>query len=62
MKLVRYGANGNEKPGIVDQNGAIRELSGHVDDIAEVISLVTPLSSHLLLHLKKALLPATSVV
>jgi 2,4-didehydro-3-deoxy-L-rhamnonate hydrolase len=34
MKLVRYGGIGVEKPGILDANGAIRDLSGHVDDIA----------------------------
>jgi 2,4-diketo-3-deoxy-L-fuconate hydrolase len=34
MKLVRYGAKGQEKPGIVDAQGRIRSLEGHVDDIA----------------------------
>lgn len=34
MKLVRYGLNGTEKPGILDQNGAVRDLSRHIDDIA----------------------------
>jgi 2-keto-4-pentenoate hydratase/2-oxohepta-3-ene-1,7-dioic acid hydratase in catechol pathway len=34
MKLVRYGAVGQEKPGILDRNGAIRDLSGVVADIA----------------------------
>ncbi len=34
MKLVRYGPSGAEKPGIIDGNGAIRNLSGHVADIA----------------------------
>ncbi|MFM8700030.1 MAG: fumarylacetoacetate hydrolase family protein [Hyphomicrobiales bacterium] len=33
MKLVRYGAEGAEKPGIVDADGGIRDLSGHVADI-----------------------------
>ena len=33
MKLVRYGAAGVEKPGLVDANGAIRDLSGVVSDI-----------------------------
>jgi len=33
MKLVRFGAPGAEKPGIVDKNGAIRDLSAHVKDI-----------------------------
>ncbi|MCA0424840.1 MAG: fumarylacetoacetate hydrolase family protein [Proteobacteria bacterium] len=33
MKLVRYGKPGREKPGIVDSDGKIRDLSGHVSDI-----------------------------
>lgn len=34
MKFVRYGARGAEKPGMLDAAGRIRDLSGHVDDIA----------------------------
>ena len=34
MKLVRFGAAGKEKPGIVDAQGAIRDLSAHVKDIS----------------------------
>ncbi len=34
MKLVRYGAPGAEKPGIIDQSGQIRDISHLVDDIA----------------------------
>jgi 2-keto-4-pentenoate hydratase/2-oxohepta-3-ene-1,7-dioic acid hydratase in catechol pathway len=33
MKLVRFGAPGAEKPGIIDAQGAIRDLSAHVTDI-----------------------------
>jgi ureidoglycolate lyase len=33
MKLVRYGDAGKEKPGILDAQGAIRDLSGLVKDI-----------------------------
>lgn len=33
MKLCRYGAAGAEKPGIIDADGRIRDLSGHVADI-----------------------------
>ncbi|HEY1473367.1 MAG TPA: fumarylacetoacetate hydrolase family protein [Pseudolabrys sp.] len=33
MKLVRYGAPGREKPGIVDADGKIRDLSRVVQDI-----------------------------
>jgi 2-keto-4-pentenoate hydratase/2-oxohepta-3-ene-1,7-dioic acid hydratase in catechol pathway len=32
MKLLRYGPIGAEKPGILDDNGEIRDLSGIVDD------------------------------
>ncbi|WP_193185990.1 fumarylacetoacetate hydrolase family protein [Nisaea sediminum] len=33
MKLLRYGASGAEKPGILDGDGKIRDLSGIVGDI-----------------------------
>jgi 2-keto-4-pentenoate hydratase/2-oxohepta-3-ene-1,7-dioic acid hydratase in catechol pathway len=33
MKLVRFGAKGSEKPGLVDADGKIRDLSAHVADI-----------------------------
>jgi 2-keto-4-pentenoate hydratase/2-oxohepta-3-ene-1,7-dioic acid hydratase in catechol pathway len=33
MKLVRYGAVGQEKPGLVDGDGRIRDLSAHLPDI-----------------------------
>ena len=34
MKLLRYGNPGQEKPGMLDQNGTIRDLSNIVEDIA----------------------------
>ncbi|MEI8144306.1 MAG: fumarylacetoacetate hydrolase family protein [Alphaproteobacteria bacterium] len=34
MKLVRFGAVGKEKPGLIDPDGKIRDLSDIVDDIA----------------------------
>jgi 2-keto-4-pentenoate hydratase/2-oxohepta-3-ene-1,7-dioic acid hydratase in catechol pathway len=34
MKLVRYGAIGHEKPGLIDQSGQLRDLSGHVKDLS----------------------------
>jgi 2,4-diketo-3-deoxy-L-fuconate hydrolase len=34
MKLLRYGPFGQEKPGMLDAEGVIRDLSGHVADIA----------------------------
>lgn len=33
MKLLRYGPKGQEKPGIVDRDGIVRDLSDLVDDI-----------------------------
>ena len=33
MKLVRYGPQGHEKPGIVDAGGALRDLSALLDEI-----------------------------
>ena len=34
MKLLRYGPSGQEKPGIVDAQGVVRDLSSLVEDIA----------------------------
>jgi len=40
MKLLRYGAKGAEKPGLLDAAGTIRDLSAHVADLAgETVSL-----------------------
>ncbi|HEX7789091.1 MAG TPA: fumarylacetoacetate hydrolase family protein [Afipia sp.] len=39
MKLVRYGTTGQEKPGLLDRSGRIRDLSALVKDInGEVLS------------------------
>lgn len=39
MKLLRHGPPGTEKPGLLDDEGNIRDLAGQVDDIAgETIS------------------------
>ncbi|MBD9528155.1 MULTISPECIES: ureidoglycolate lyase [Paracoccus] len=40
MKLLRYGPEGQEKPGLLDAEGQIRDLSGHVADIAD--DVLTP--------------------
>ncbi len=34
MKLVRFGQPGSEKPGLIDSQGNIRDLSAHVSDFA----------------------------
>ncbi|MEO8171077.1 MAG: 2-hydroxyhepta-2,4-diene-1,7-dioate isomerase, partial [Oxalobacteraceae bacterium] len=33
MKLVRYGRPGKEKPGLIDAEGKLRDLSGIIADI-----------------------------
>ena len=39
MKLLRYGLLGCEKPGLLDDDGNIRDLSGHINDIAGEVLL-----------------------
>jgi len=34
MKLLRYGEKGQEKPGLLDAQGQIRDLSAHIADVA----------------------------
>lgn len=34
MKLLRFGEPGSERPGMVDADGAIRDLSGHVTELS----------------------------
>ena len=33
MKLVRYGAIGQEKPGLIDKSGQLRDLSAELKDL-----------------------------
>ncbi|WP_027229559.1 fumarylacetoacetate hydrolase family protein [Phyllobacterium sp. UNC302MFCol5.2] len=37
MKFLRYGAPGQEKPGILDTKGQIRDLSGKVSDLSGAV-------------------------
>ena len=40
MKLVRYGDKGQEKPGAIDADGVLRDISAHTPDLAgEAVSL-----------------------
>ncbi len=55
MKLVRYGAAGREKPGMIDGEGRIRDLSGLVADIAG--EALSPRSLAKLAKVKPATLP-----
>jgi len=34
MKFLRYGPAGQEKPGLLDEAGTLRDLSAHIDDLA----------------------------
>ena len=58
MKLLRYGPKGREKPGILDKDGKIRDLSAHVPDIAGTALL--PDSLKKLAALNHAELPLAS--
>ena len=58
MKLLRYGPAGHEKPGMLDRDGKIRDLSGVVRDIdGEALS---PASLDRLRRLDPASLPLVS--
>ncbi len=58
MKLLRYGPKGREKPGILDGDGKIRDLSAHVPDIAG--NALLPESLKTLAALNPAELPLAS--
>ena len=58
MKLVRYGAIGQEKPGLIDKSGQLRDLSAHVKDLNG--EAYAPASLAKLAALDPASLPAVS--
>jgi len=58
VKLLRYGPKGREKPGILDKDGKIRDLSAHVPDVAGTALL--PDSVKKLAALNPAELPLAS--
>lgn len=58
MKLLRYGPAGQEKPGMLDASGTIRDLSGVVTDIAGAV--LSPAELAKLKALDPATLPAVS--
>ena len=58
MKLLRYGAKGAEKPGLLDADNQIRDLSGHVADIAG--DVLTPVSLATLAKIDPASLPVVT--
>lgn len=58
MKLLRYGEAGSEKPGLLDADGTIRDLSAHVADIAG--TALHPATLEMLSRLDPKSLPAVS--
>lgn len=58
MKLLRYGEVGSERPGLLDADGTIRDLSAHVADIAG--TALHPASLDMLSKLDPKSLPAVS--
>ena len=56
MKLVRYGPAGAEKPGLIDQDGRLRDLSRKIDDVAG--DALSPASLNALRKLDVGRLPA----
>jgi 2,4-diketo-3-deoxy-L-fuconate hydrolase len=58
MKLLRYGLPKQEKPGLLDGQGAIRDLSQHIDDISP--DTLTPQMLARLAALKPEQLPLVS--
>jgi len=55
MKLLRYGPPGQERPGLLDADGLVRDLSEHVDDLAG--DVLTSAGLSLLRQLDPAALP-----
>jgi len=58
MKLLRYGEKGLEKPGLLDANNQIRDLSAHIRDIAG--EALSPASLASLAAIDPASLPLVS--
>src|SRR5713101_1361227 len=55
MRLVRYGRPGAERPGLIDPDGSLRDLSRVVEDLTP--AALTPASLRRLRGLKLARLP-----
>ena len=58
MKLCRYGKPGYEKPGLVDADGRLRDLSKVVDNIGP--NEISPRGLKMLARLKPESLPPVS--
>ena len=59
MKLMRYGAKGAEKPGLLDAQGQVRDLSGELVDITA--HTLTPHGLQRLREINLASLPAVAI-
>ena len=55
MKFLRYGPKGREKPGLLDGDGTLRDLSDHIPDIAA--EALTPKGMAALMALDPSALP-----
>jgi 2,4-didehydro-3-deoxy-L-rhamnonate hydrolase len=55
MKLVRYGKPGKEKPGLIDADGKLRDLSGKIADVSG--AMLSPASLAKLAKIKTSTLP-----
>lgn len=58
MKLARFGERGAERPGLIDDNGTLRDLSGEIEDITP--QTLAPAMLDRLRGLDAASLPAVS--
>ncbi len=58
MKLLRFGERGSERPGLLDDTGVIRDLSGEIEDVAG--AALAPDSLARLAALDPQTLPAVS--
>jgi 2-keto-4-pentenoate hydratase/2-oxohepta-3-ene-1,7-dioic acid hydratase in catechol pathway len=58
VKLLRYGAPGQEKPGLLDKSNQIRDLTGLIPDVAE--DSLSPKSLQRLLSIDPFTLPPVS--
>lgn len=58
MKLLRFGSVGCERPGLLDENGTVRDLSGIIDDLGP--EQLSPAALTRLRALNPATLPAVS--
>jgi 5-carboxymethyl-2-hydroxymuconate isomerase len=59
MKLLRFGPKGQERPAMLDEQGVVRDLSGHIADVAG--AALSPEGLDRLRAIDPATLPAVEV-